>query len=153
MAGWKEIIFKGISVSDLGMVGVAEGDILIAGSTPFTFAVLTKGTSGKFLKAGASTVSWEDASVAKLEDIGDVEAYTGNGDKVLTVNTGGTDVEWTVAGTGDFKADGTVAMTADLDFDDNCAIDLKLYTTVPTTPADGHIYFDSVADKVKVYVA
>jgi len=153
MAEWKEVIFKGTSVSDLGMVGVAEGDILVAGSTPFTFAVLTKGASGKFLKSGASTVSWEDATIAKLEDIGDVEAYVGNGDKVLAVNAGGTDVIWSVAGTGDFKADGTVAMTGDLDFNDNAAKDMKLYATIPAVPADGHIYFDSVADKVKVYVA
>ena len=153
MAGWKEVIFKGITVSDLGMVGAAQGDMLVAAADPFTFAVLTKGASGKFLKAGASAVSWEDATIAKLEDIGDVEAYTGNGDKVLAVNAGGTDVIWSSAGTGDFKADGTVAMTGNLDFNDNAAVDLKLYTTIPAAPADGHIYFDSVADKVKVYVA
>jgi len=128
MVGQKEVIFK--------------GDVLV--TDPLTaFAVLTKGTSGKFLKAGASTVSWEDPTIAKLEDIGDVEAYTGNGNKVLTVNAGGTDVEWTVAGTGDLKADGSVPMTAAFDFDDNAAKDMKLYTTVPAVPADGHIYFDS----------
>ena len=153
MAGWKEVIFKGITVSDLGMIGAAQGDILVAGADPFTFAVLTKGVSGKFLKAGASSISWEDAAIAKLEDIGDVEAYTGNGDKVLAVNAGGTDVIWSTAGTGDFKADGTVPMTGNLDFANNTAKDMKLHTTVPATPADGHIYFDSAADKVKVYVA
>lgn len=153
MAGWKEVIFKGITVSNLGMIGVAQGDMLVAGGTPFTFAVLTKGASGKFLKAGASTVSWEDVSVAKLSDVGDVEAYAGNGGKVLAVNAGADDVEWISAAAGDFKADGTVPMTGDLDFDNNAAVDMKLHTTVPAVPADGHIYFDSVADIVKVYVA
>ena len=153
MAGWKEVIFKGITVSDLGMIGAAQGDVLVAGADPFTFAVLTKGADGKFLKAGASTVSWEDASVSKLSDIGDVEAYAGNGGKVLAVNAGANDVEWSSAGTGDFKADGTVPMTSNLDFGNNTAKDMKLHTTVPAAPADGHIYFDSVADKVKVYVA
>ena len=153
MAGWKEIIFKGISVADLGVIGVAQGDVLVAAADPFTFEVLTKGADGKFLKAGASTVSWEDPTVAKLEDITDVEAYAGNGGKVLAVNAGADDVEWISAAAGDFKADGTVPMTGDLDFDNHAAIDMKLHTTVPTVPADGHIYFDSVADKVKVYVA
>lgn len=153
MAGWKEVIFKGVSVSDLGMVGAAQGDILVAGSTPFTFAVLTKGADGLFLKAGASTVSWAAPSIAKLEDITDVEAYTGNAGKVLAVNAGANDVEWISAAAGDFKADGSVPMTGDLDFGSNAAKDMKLYTTVPGVPADGHIYFDTTADKVKVYVA
>jgi hypothetical protein len=153
MAGWKEVIFKGVSVSDLGMVGAAQGDILVAGSTPFTFAVLTKGADGLFLKAGASTVSWAAPSIAKLEDITDVEAYTGNAGKVLAVNAGANDVEWISAAAGDFKADGSVPMTGDLDFDNHAAIDMKLHTTVPGVPADGHIYFDTAADKVKVYVA
>ena len=153
MAGWKEVIFKGITVSDLGMIGAAQGDMLVAGADPFTFAVLTKGASGKFLKAGASTVSWEDPTIAKLEDIGDVEAYTGNGNKVLTVNAGGTDVEWTVAGTGDLKADGSVPLTADFDFNDHAGKDMKLYTTIPGVPGDGHIYLDTATDKVMVYIA
>jgi hypothetical protein len=153
MAGWKEVIFKGITVSDLGMIGVAQGDVLVAGATPFTFAVLTKGATGTFLKAGASTLSWAAPTIAKLEDITDVEAYAGNGGKVLAVNAGADDVEWISAAAGDFKADGTVAMTGNLDFDNHTAVDMKLHTTVPAVPADGHIYFDSVADKVKVYVA
>lgn len=153
MAGWKEIIFKGTSVADLGMIGAAQGDVLVAAADPFTFEVLTKGADGKFLKAGASTVSWENVSVAKLEDITDVEAYAGNGGKVLAVNAGATDVEWISAAAGDFKADGTVPMTGDLDFNNHAAIDMKLHTTVPAVPADGHIYFDTTEDKIKVYVA
>lgn len=201
MAGWKEIIFKGVSVADLDLTGIAQGDMLVAGATTFKFAPLTKGSSGdvltagastvswvaptiysprsgtgqgsillsgttpfhyaeltkgadgKYLKAGASTISWETPSIAKLEDIGDVEAYTGEGGKVLAVNAGGTDVEWISAAAGDFKADGTVPMTGNLDFANHTAKDMKLHTTVPTTPADGHMYFDTAADKVKVYVA
>lgn len=153
MAGWEEVIFKGTSVSDLDLTGAAQGDILVAGATTFKFAVLTKGADGLFLKAGASTVSWAAPSIAKLEDITDVEAYTGNGGKVLAVNAGGTDVEWVDAGVGDFKADGSVPMTASLDFANNTAKDMKLHTTVPASPADGHIYFDTTADKVKIYVA
>jgi len=110
MAGWEEVPFKGSSVSDLGLVGVAEGDILVAGSSPFTFAVLTKGTNGHVLTAGASTVSW------------------------------------TSAGTGDFKADGTVPMTAPLRLKVNDG-----ETGMGTV--DGSIFFDTTADKLKVYVA
>ena len=145
MAGWKEIIFKGITVSDLGMIGAAQGDILVAGADPFTFAVLTKGASGKYLKAGASTVSWEDVTIAKLEDITDVEAYSGNANKVLAVNGAANDVEW-VAGGGDFKADGTVAMTAPLRLKTNAG-------EAGMGTVDGSIFYDTTADKVKVYVA
>jgi hypothetical protein len=153
MTGWEEVVFKGSSVSDLGLKGVAQGDVLVAGATPFTFAVLTKGADGTFLKAGASTLSWAAPSIAKLEDITDVEAYAGNGGKVLAVNAGADDVEWISAVAGDFKADGTVPMTDNLDFANHTAKDMKLHTTIPAVPADGHIYFDSVTDKVKIYVA
>ena len=110
MAAWKEVVLKGSSVSDLGLIGVAQGDILVAGSTPFTFAVLTKGTDGQVLTAGAATLSW------------------------------------TAAGTGDFKADGSVAMTDALKLKSNAG-------EAGMTTTDGAIFFDTTADKVKVYVA
>jgi hypothetical protein len=110
MAGWEEVVFKGGSVGDLGLVGVAQGDILVAGASPFTFAVLTKGADGHTLTAGATTISW------------------------------------TAAGTGDFKADGSVAMTDALKLVSNAG-------EGGMTTTDGAIFFDTTADKVKVYVA
>jgi hypothetical protein len=110
MAEWKELVLKGGSIADLGLIGAAQGDLLVAGSTPFTFAALTKGTSGYVLTAGASTLSW------------------------------------TSAGTGDFKADGTVAMTAPLRLKANAG-EGSMGTV------DGSIFYDTTADKVKVYVA
>jgi hypothetical protein len=146
MTGWEEVVFKGSSVSDLGLKGVAQGDVLVAGATPFTFAVLTKGADGTFLKAGASTLSWAAPSIAKLEDITDVEAYAGNGGKVLAVNAGANDVEWISVAAGDFKADGTVPMTAPLRLKANAG-------EAGMGTVDGSIFFDTTADKIKVYVA
>lgn len=110
MAEWKELILKGSSIANLGLVGAAQGDLLVAGSGAFTFAALTKGTDGHVLTAGASTLSW------------------------------------TAAGTGDFKADGTVVMTNALRLKANAG-EGSMVTT------DGAIFFDTTADKVKVYVA
>lgn len=110
MAAFKEVLLKGGSIADLGMVGAAEGDLIVAGSSPFTFAALTKGTDGHVLTAGASTLSWS------------------------------------AAGTGDFKADGTVAMTAPI----------RLKAQAGETgmgTVDGSIFYDTTAKKVKVYVA
>lgn len=146
MTGWEEVVFKGSSVSDLGCKGVAQGDVLVAGATPFTFAVLTKGADGTFLKAGASTLSWAAPSIAKLEDITDVEAYAGNGGKVLAVTAGADDVEWISASAGDFKADGTVPMTAPLRLLPNAG-------EGGMGTVDGSIFYDTTADKIKVYVA
>lgn len=110
MAGFKELVLKGTSIADLGMVGAAQGDLLVAGASPFTFAALTKGTDGHVLTAGASTLSW------------------------------------TAAGTGDFKADGTVVMTA--------PIRLKAQDGEGGMgTVDGSIFYDSTAKKIKVYVA
>lgn len=109
MAEWKELILKGSSIADLGLVGAAQGDLLVAGSTPFTFAALTKGTDGHVLTAGASTLSW------------------------------------TAAGTGDFKADGTVPMTA--------PIRLKAQTgETGMGTVVGSLFFDTTPSKVKVYI-
>ena len=110
MAEWKKVAFKESLASDLAMKGVAEGDILVAGSTPFTFAVLTKGTDGHVLTAGASTISW------------------------------------TAAGTGDFKADGTVPMTAPLRLLPNAG-------EGGMGTVNGSIFFDDTSDELKVYVA
>jgi hypothetical protein len=112
MAEWKELVLKGGSIADLGMVGAAEGDLLVAGVSPFTFAALTTGTVGQVLTSGGA----------------------------------GAALSWSAAGSGDFKADGTVTMTA--------ALRLKSQAGeggMGTT--DGSIFFDTTADKVKVYVA
>lgn len=112
MAEWKELVLKGSSVADLGLVGSAEGDILVAGASPFTFAVLGTGTNGQVLTSGGA----------------------------------GAGLSWSAAGAGDFKADGTVAMTAALRLKSNAG-EGGMGTT------DGSIFFDTTADKVKVYVA
>jgi hypothetical protein len=109
MAAWKEVVLKGSSVGDLGLVGVAQGDRLVAGADPFTFTVLSKGTDGQILTAGAATLSWS------------------------------------AAGAGDFKADGSVAMTDALKLKSNAG-------EGGMTTTDGAIFFDTTADKVKVYV-
>jgi len=110
MAEWKEVVLKGSSIGDLGLVGVAQGDIIVAGASPFTFARLGKGTDGQVLTAGAATLSW------------------------------------TAAGAGDFKADGSVPMTAPLRLKTNAG-------EGGMGTVDGSIFFDTTADKVKVYVA
>lgn len=53
----------------------------------------------------------------------------GSAGQVLAVGgEGATGLEWTAAGgTGDFKADGTVPMTGDLDFAGNAAKDMKIH--------------------------
>ena len=112
MAEWKELILKGSSIADLGLVGAAQGDLLVAGASPYTFAALT----------------------------------TGNNGEVLTSGGAGAGLSWTAAGTGDFKADGTVAMTAALRLKSQAG-ESGMGTT------DGSIFFDTTADKVKVYIA
>ena len=110
MAGFKELFLKGGAIADLGLVGVAQGDILVAGATPFTFAKLAKGTDGQVLTAGAATLSW------------------------------------TAAGTGDFKADGTVAMTAPL------RLKAQSGETGMGT-VDGSVFYDTAEKKIKVYIS
>jgi len=111
MAAWKEVVLKGGSIADLGMVGAAQGDLLVAGSTPFTFAALTTGTNGQVLTSGGA----------------------------------GAALSWSGAGAGDFKADGSVAMTDALRLKSNAG-------EGGMTTTDGAIFFDTTADKVKVYV-
>ena len=112
MAEWKELTLKGGAVADFGIVGVAEGDIMVAGSTPFTYANLTTGTNGQVLTSGGA----------------------------------GAPLSWSAAGAGDFKADGTVAMTAPLRLKANAG-------EGGMGTVDGSIFYDTTADKVKVYVA
>jgi hypothetical protein len=110
MAEWKRVVLKGDSIANLGLVGAAQGDLLVAGASPFTFAALTKGTDGQILTAGATTLSW------------------------------------TAAGTGDFKADGTVPMTAPLRLLPNAG-------EGGMGTVNGSIFFDDTDDSIKVYVA
>jgi hypothetical protein len=112
MAAWVELVLKGGSIADLGLVGVAEGDLLVAGVSPFTFAALTTGTVGQVLTSGGA----------------------------------GAALSWSAAGAGDFKADGTVAMTAPLRLLPNAG-------EGGMGTVDGSIFYDTTADKVKVYVA
>jgi hypothetical protein len=112
MAEWKELVLKGSSVGDLGLVGAAQGDLLVAGAGAFTFAVLTTGTVGQVLTSGGAAAA----------------------------------LSWSAAGSGDFKADGSVAMTDALKLKSNAG-------EGGMTATDGAIFFDTTADKVKVYVA
>lgn len=148
MAAWVEVVLKGTSIADLGMVGVAQGDLIMAGAGAFTFARLAPGAAGHFLKSNgaAAALTWSAVSVAKLEDITDVEAYAGNASKVLTVNAGANDVEWTTPTVGDFLADGTVAMTDGLRLKAQAG-------EVGIATGDGYLFYDTTAKKVKVYVA
>lgn len=111
MAAWVELVLKGTSIGDLGMVGAAEGDLLVAGSTPFTFAAFTTGTVGQVLTSGGA----------------------------------GAALSWSAAGSGDFKADGTVVMTAPLRL-------IAQAGEGGMGTVNGSIFFDLTADKVKVYV-
>lgn len=164
MAGWKEVIFKSSTAADLGLVGAAQGNLLVADASS-VYVNFTAGASGKVLTSAgaAATPTWETPcpKVALEEGSLLVSASTpfayaelahGTNGQVLQSGGHGAQPSWT-AGGGDFKADGTVPMTGNLDFANNAAKDMKLHTTVPGTPADGHIYFDTTADKVKVYVA
>lgn len=59
----------------------------------------------------------------------------GSDGQVLTADSGETSgMKWaTISGTGDFKADGTVAMTGDLDFNENNAVDMALHQVADST--------------------
>ena len=213
MAGWKEVVFKSVTAADLGLVGAAQGNLLmgnassvyanltagaankvltahgvaaaltwetpfsasgseegslmVSASTPFGYSEHLHGTTGDVLttKGHGAQPTWETPAPASgvaqgnLLVAGAGAGYTyanftaGTAGKVLT--SGGVDnaLTWTTPTVGDFLANGTVAMTGNLDMNDNCLVDAKLYTTVPGVPADGHIYFDTTTDKVKVYVA
>jgi hypothetical protein len=112
MAEWKELVLKGSSVGDLGLVGAAQGDLLVAGGGAFTFAVLTTGTVGQVLTSGGAAAA----------------------------------LSWSGAGAGDFKADGSVAMTN--------AIRLKAQAgEAGIDTGDGYTFYDTTAKKMKVYVA
>lgn len=55
---------------------------------------------------------------------------------------------------GDFLADGSVAMTGDLDFNQNQAkqMVLEVLTTAPASPVTGQIYFNSTDGSVYINV-
>ena len=166
MAGWKEVVFAAGSVADLDVKGAAQGNLMMAGADPFTYTNFTAGAANKVLTAHgvAAALTWETPCSASGTEEGSIMVsavttfnYTefahGTSGQVLTTGGHGAQPTWETPTVGDFKADGTVPMTGDLDMDDNCIRDMKLYTTVPGVPADGHIYFDTATDKVKVYVA
>ena len=162
MAGWKEVIFKGISASDLGVTGAAQGNILMAGSGTFTYANLTAGTEGKRLTShGASAdLTWETPTeyapkngaahgnilMAGSTPFTYANLTAGSEGQILTAHGASAALTWTSAGAGDFKADGTVPMTAPVRLKANDG-----ETGMGTV--DGSIFFDTTADKLKVYVA
>jgi hypothetical protein len=56
---------------------------------------------------------------------------------VLTADSSQTTgIKWAAAATGDFKADGSVPMTADLDFAGNAAKDMVIHTVADTAARD-----------------
>ncbi len=71
----------------------AAGDLII-GQSNDTPVILTKGADGKFLKAGASTISWEDApgSVANAVALTGVSSFASN---KITIDLGLTVTELT----------------------------------------------------------
>jgi len=162
MAGWKEVIFKGITAADLGVTGDAQGNLLMAGSGAFTYANLTAGTEGKRLTShGASAdLTWETPTeyapktgaaqgnllMAGTTPFTFANLTAGTEGQVLTAHGATSALTWTNAGTGDFKADGTVPMTAPVRLKANDG-----ETGMGTV--DGSIFYDTTADKLKVYVA
>ena len=69
--------------------------------------------------------------------------------KVLTAASGEvTGLAWSDAGTGDLKADGTVPMTAALDFAKHgaTAACLDVQASAPDTPGVAQVYFNSDTD-------
>jgi hypothetical protein len=112
MAEWKRVVLKGDSIANLGLVGAAEGDLLVAGSGAFTFAALTTGTVGQVLTSGGAAAA----------------------------------LSWSSAGSGDFKADGSVPMTAPLRLLPNAG-------EGGMGTVNGSIFFDDTDDSIKVYVA
>lgn len=150
--------------------GVAQGNLLVAGAgAGYTYANFTAGTAGKVLTAGGvdAALTWETPTtyapatgaahgnllMAGATPFTYANFTAGAANKVLTAHGVSAALTWETPTVGDFLADGTVAMTGNIDFANNCAKDMKLYTTVPAVPADGHIYFDTTTDKIKVYVA
>lgn len=83
--------------------------------------------------------------VAGADDIYAALAEGTNG-QILTSGGANAALSWSAAGTGDFKADGTIAMTAPLRLKANAG-------EAGMGTVDGSIFFDTTADKVKVYVA
>ena len=75
-----------------------------------------------------------------------VALTTGTAGQVLTSGGAAAALTWENAGTGDFKADGSVAMTNALQLKSNAG-EAGMDTN------DGAIFYDTTADKVKVYVA
>lgn len=61
---------------------------------------------------------------------------------------------WTAAGSGDFKADGSVPMTGDLDFAKHQAVGmaLEVLATEPATPVTAQAYYNSVSKDVWINV-
>jgi hypothetical protein len=71
---------------------------------------------------------------------------TGTNGQVLTSGGAGAALSWTAAGAGDFKADGTVPMTAPLRLEAQAG-------EAGQGTVEGSIFYDTTAKKIKVYEA
>lgn len=81
----------------------------------------------------------------------------GTNDYALVAASGEvTGLKWAAVGTGNFKSDGTVAMSGDLDFAGNAAKDMKIHTVADNTaksaltPVVGQLVFQT--DTLSAYI-
>jgi len=85
-----------LQLTDLGS-WAAQGDLIFGGASDWS--VLTKGTSGKYLKAGATTISWEDADATLIKGVTVDNTDIDNG-KILKYNSSSGNLEYELDDTG-----------------------------------------------------
>ena len=140
---------KGLSVSELQtLINVEAGaDVTDAVNVAAAGAVMESDFTGK----GNMIIGTGTHTAAEL-------AHGTNGDVLTLDSAQTTGVKWATPATasGDFKADGTVAMTADLNFAGHAAKDMKIHTVADNTaklaltPVVGKMAFQT--DELAVYV-